>query len=146
MSTCKHQIRPTVMEILSLQAAFYCENCDKFVEPMRPWRTIRALINAFCLIAILYAAFSKLQGTLQALGWMIGIILAALLLFFALNYLILTKAPLEEARADVNPDYNSEYDDTDDDIAADPFEQIEAEDQDLKFESFDHESDWMKKS
>ncbi len=116
MSTCKHQIKPSAVEILSLQSAFVCEKCDEYVEPVKPWRTIRALVSAVCLITVLYAAFSKLQGTLEALALMIGIILAAVLVFFVSNHLILTRAPLVDARREVNPDYLSEYDDTDDDI------------------------------
>lgn len=116
MSTCKHKIKPTAIEILTLQSAFICELCEEYVEPVQPWRTVRALISTVSLITVLYAAFSRLQGTLEALALMIGIILAAVLVFFIGNYLVLSKAPLAIARPDVNPDFLGEYDDTDDDI------------------------------
>lgn len=111
MKNCKHKITPSWMQIVTLQQAFVCDLCDEYVEPIRKWRIVRAAINAVSLLVILYAAFSKLQGTLNALALVLGIVVAALALFFLANYLILTKGSLQEARPQVNPDLMGAYDD-----------------------------------
>ncbi len=143
MSTCKHRIKPTAVEILTLQSAFLCEVCDEYVEPIKPWRIVRALVSAISLIAILYAAFSKLQGTLEALALMIGIIALALIIFFTVNFLVLTKTPLTLARADVNPDLMGLYED--DDSGDGLEEDIESEEPAAGPDPVDHLDRWIKK-
>lgn len=143
MSTCKHRIKPTAVEIVTLQTAFVCEDCDEYVEPIKAWRIIRALVSAGSLIVILYAAFSKLQGTLEALALMIGIIALAVVIFFATNYIILTKTPLANARAEVNPDLIGLYED--DDNGDDLEEDLESEDPAPGQDPVDRLDHWIKK-
>ncbi len=127
MNHCKHKITPTMMQIFTLQPAFICELCNEYVEPISKWRIVRALINTLSLLTALYAAFSKLQGTLNALALMLAIIAAAVAVFFLGNYLILTKTPLQAARPQVNPDLMASYYDEEADLIDEDESQVHDE-------------------
>lgn len=108
---CIHEIKPEFMQILTMDPSFRCEKCGEYVEVIRPWRRLRMSVNIISVLALIYVAFSELQGTIKA--FFLTLLLAVLIFsaFLALNYLILKKAPLESARMEVNPDRQMEIED-----------------------------------
>lgn len=108
MGVCRHRVRPSLEEIFTLQPTFYCEACESEVELVRPWRILRNVFNAAAILVLLYAAFAQLEGTLSSLWLMLAAIAADVLLFFLVNYLMLTRLPMEKARRELDPAYFDE--------------------------------------
>ena len=101
MTEHRHQIKPSLKEIATIDAFFTCTQCGIEVEPTRGWRSIRTSLNLLTLIVLLLVVFSDLDASPMGLVRIVVALVLTAAVFFGISLAILRAASLEPARKEI---------------------------------------------